>query len=155
MSRMASARPKRRRQRKRRRFEGPGWHVPLIALALSLSLVLVLGLRPQSLTNPQLVVSTAQPPEQPAGAPHGSVAFRIQNAGSGPLRIYEARSHCGLTLRWHGTPCADCPPALAQGESALLLVSVPADSPGGSNHPTVTLYSNDPARPSLTLTVPR
>jgi hypothetical protein len=76
-----------------------------------------------------------------------SATFKVRNAGIGTLNIDDLKVACACGV-------AVAPPsALRAGESATLRVDFDTARSFGPQRRTVTLYSNDPARPVTTLQI--
>lgn len=110
--------------------------------------------------------SAALPPTtQPAGSPaitadivehdFGQVRagakvehrLKITNTGSADLNITNVRTNCGCAV------AGDYPRTLAPGVSGEIPLALTTANMNGPFQKTVTIYSNDPVRPQLTLTL--
>ena len=73
--------------------------------------------------------------------------FRFTNAGNGTLRIGEITKTCGCT------PFTLAKKEYAPGESGILKVNYFSEELRGLTTKNLTIHSNDPARPEITLSV--
>lgn len=73
--------------------------------------------------------------------------FVLSNTGNSELVIYEVKSGCGCTV---ADPVKD---KLAPGESVPLKVSYSSKNQAGSQTKDITVWTNDPLKPQLTLTI--
>jgi len=77
-----------------------------------------------------------------------STKFVITNNGKKPLKLHKTKTSCGCTL---SKPAKDL---LEPGESTEMEVSYNSTGkPAGNDTKTVTVISNDPKQPSVTLTI--
>lgn len=78
--------------------------------------------------------------------------LRISNRGKAPLRLYEVRTACTATFSWEGL-CSPCmlPLEIPPGQQVVLLVQFEDSRGSTADRGTVTVYSNDPRQPALTL----
>ncbi|HEY6551751.1 MAG TPA: DUF1573 domain-containing protein [Vicinamibacteria bacterium] len=72
--------------------------------------------------------------------------FVIRNDGDAPLELREVRAACGCTV-------ADYDKVIAPGKTGKVRVTVDTKSFNGPTAKGVTVYTNDPAAPTLELTV--
>lgn len=72
--------------------------------------------------------------------------FVIRNEGSAPLEIREVRASCGCTV-------ADFDKVIAPGAAGKVRVTVDTETFNGPVAKGVTVYTNDPATPTIELTV--
>jgi hypothetical protein len=72
--------------------------------------------------------------------------FVIRNDGDAPLELREVRAACGCTV-------ADFDKVIAPGKTGKVRVTVDTKSFNGPTAKGVTVYTNDPATPSIELTV--
>ncbi len=74
------------------------------------------------------------------------VDFQIRNDGDAALIIHEARPACGCTV-------ADFDATIAPGKIGKVHAELDSTNLHGPNRKTITVYTNDPENPSLTLTI--
>ena len=72
--------------------------------------------------------------------------FVIRNDGDAPLELREVRAACGCTV-------ADFDKAIAPGKTGKVRVTLDTKSFNGPTAKGVTVYTNDPAAPTMELTV--
>lgn len=72
--------------------------------------------------------------------------FTIRNDGDAPLELREVRAACGCTV-------ADFDKAIAPGQTGKVRVTVDTETFNGPIAKGVTVYTNDPALPTVELTV--
>lgn len=75
--------------------------------------------------------------------------FKFKNTGAGPLKILNVTASCGCTLPKLDGEKRDYMP----GDSGTITVDFNPKSKMGPAHSSVTVTTNDPARPSITLNI--
>lgn len=73
--------------------------------------------------------------------------FKFKNTGGGPLKILNVTASCGCTLPKLDGEKRDYMP----GDTGTITVDFNPKSKMGAAHSTITVTTNDPARPSITL----
>ncbi|MFN8543527.1 MAG: DUF1573 domain-containing protein [Candidatus Binatia bacterium] len=76
-----------------------------------------------------------------------SHAFRLENGGTAPLRIENLKSSCGCTVALAGGH------VIAPGAFGEVTIRLESGRLAGRTVKTVTVYTNDPASPSVGLTL--
>jgi len=75
-----------------------------------------------------------------------TATFPVRNSGNGRLILYRANSECGCVAH-------DASPIFVHpGETRNLIVELPPDRPEGPWTLTTSYHTNDPNRPTLSLT---
>ncbi len=75
--------------------------------------------------------------------------FKFKNTGGGPLKILNVTASCGCTLPKLDGEKRDYMP----GDTGTITVDFNPKSKMGAAHSSVTVTTNDPARPSITLNI--
>jgi hypothetical protein len=82
--------------------------------------------------------------EQGAAVEH---VFRVRNAGTAPLRVDHVKGTCACTV---GVATGE---AIAPGDEAWVTVRLETDRLAGHTTKTATVYTNDPAAPTVPVTL--
>jgi hypothetical protein len=73
--------------------------------------------------------------------------FRVRNAGTAPLRVDHVKGTCACTV---GVATGE---AIAPGEEAWVTLRLETDKLAGRTTKTATVYTNDPATPTVPVTL--
>lgn len=121
-------------------------HLKTVNLALCCVLLAAAALLAQG-AKPKTVV--VEPIKDVGFVGKGEMAsheFAIRNDGDAPLELREVRAACGCTV-------ADFDKSIAPGKSGKVRVTVDTETFNGPIAKGVTVYTNDPATPTVELTV--
>lgn len=129
-------------------------HLKTVNLALCCALLVAASLlaqgtaaTPGSGASPKAVA--AEPIKDIGFVPKGEMAsheFQIRNEGNAPLEVREVRASCGCTV-------AEYDHVIAPGQTGKVRVTVDTSTFNGPIAKGVTVITNDPATPSMELTI--
>ncbi len=129
------------------------WANKAAGVALAALLAASVGRSFFPLRAPQIAVEVLGCSPASASCAAGQMAqLRVMNRGEAVLWVYQARAACSVAVTWDG-PCSPCtlPLEVPPGGEVRVNVQFPERPSDATERATLTLYSNDPRQPALTI----